>query len=88
VFSPGDIRFTPRREWQSPRTGAKYPVALTVRAGDAEYSIEPLFDDQENDVRLSSGTIYWEGAALALRDGKPAGRGYLELTGYWRRPDL
>src|SRR5689334_21105869 len=42
VFSPEEIRFTPRREWQSARTGAKYPVAMTVRAGDAEYAIEPL----------------------------------------------
>jgi predicted secreted hydrolase len=88
VFSPEEIRFAPRREWQSARTGAKYPVAMTVRAGDAEYVIEPLFDDQENDVRASSGTIYWEGAARALRDGKPVGRGYLELTGYWRRLNL
>src|SRR5690349_14512950 len=70
------------------RTGTRYPVAMTVRAGDVEYAIEPLFDDQENDVRASSGTIYWEGAVRALRDGRPAGRGYLELTGYWRRLNL
>jgi predicted secreted hydrolase len=88
VFTPDEIRFTPSREWTSARTGAKYPVAMTIRAGDTEYVIEPLFDDQENDARASSGTIYWEGAARALRDGKPVGRGYLELTGYWRRPNL
>ena len=88
VFAPEEIRFTPRREWQSARTGTRYPVAMTVRAGDVEYAIEPLFDDQENDVRASSGTIYWEGAVRALRDGRPAGRGYLELTGYWRRLNL
>jgi hypothetical protein len=41
-------------------------------------------DDQEQDTRVSVGTVYWEGAVVALRDGKPVGRGYLELTGYWR----
>jgi predicted secreted hydrolase len=84
VFSPDEVRFIPLREWTSARTGTTYPVSFLVRAGDHEFAIEPLFDDQENDTRLSTGTIYWEGAVRALRDGKPAGRGYLELTGYWR----
>jgi predicted secreted hydrolase len=26
--------------------------------------------------------VYWEGAVRVERDGRPAGRGYLELTGY------
>jgi predicted secreted hydrolase len=88
VFDPSDIRFTPRREWRSARTGTTYPVSWSVKAGDLELAIEPLFDDQEHDTRASSGTIYWEGAVRALRDGKPAGLGYLELTGYWRRLNL
>jgi predicted secreted hydrolase len=88
IFSPGEIRFTPRRTWRSARTGTSYPVAFLVEAADTEIAIEPLFDDQENDARATSGTIYWEGAVRALRDGKPVGRGYLELTGYWRKPDL
>jgi predicted secreted hydrolase len=88
VFDPSDIRFTLRREWRSARTGTTYPVSWSVKAGDLELAIEPLFDDQEHDTRASSGTIYWEGAVRALRDGKPAGLGYLELTGYWRRLNL
>lgn len=39
-------------------------------------------DDQENDARLSAGTIYWEGAVRAFESRRPVGRGYLELTGY------
>ncbi|MGE3160892.1 MAG: lipocalin family protein, partial [Burkholderiales bacterium] len=39
---------------------------------------------QELDARESTGTIYWEGAVRALADGREVGRGYLELTGYWR----
>jgi predicted secreted hydrolase len=88
VFSPGDVRFVPRRKWKSPRSGTTYPVSFLVQAGSREYEIEPLFDDQEHDTRASTGTIYWEGAARALQDGKPVGLGYLELTGYWKRPDL
>ena len=84
VFNPGELSFTPRRTWRSPRTGTTYPVAMTVRVGDMELAIEPWFDDQENDARLSSGTIYWEGAVRASLGGHPFGQGYLELTGYWR----
>jgi predicted secreted hydrolase len=88
TFSPAQIGFESRREWTSPRTGTRYPVAWTVAAGALTISIEPMMDDQENDTRLSTGTIYWEGAVLALRDGKLVGRGYLELTGYWKRLNL
>jgi predicted secreted hydrolase len=88
VFAPADIRFTAGREWRSARTGTVYPVSWIVRAGELELAIEPLFEDQEHDTRASSGTIYWEGAVRALREGKPAGLGYLELTGYWRRVEL
>jgi predicted secreted hydrolase len=88
VFSPDQVRFIPRRKWKSPRTGTNYPVSFLVRAGDREFAIEPLFDDQENDTRTSTGTIYWEGAVRAYRGGNEAGLGYLELTGYWRPLNL
>jgi predicted secreted hydrolase len=41
-------------------------------------------DDQELDSRASTGTIYWEGAIRAAQAGRVLGRGYLELTGYWK----
>jgi len=43
-----------------------------------------LLDDQELDSRVNTGTIYWEGAVRMLQDGREVGRGYLELTGYWK----
>jgi predicted secreted hydrolase len=46
--------------------------------------LKPLMDDQELDSRASTGTIYWEGAVRALRGASEVGKGYLELTGYWR----
>ena len=88
VFAPGEVRFVPRRVWRSARTGTNYPVSWLISLGDREFEIAPLFDDQEHDTRASTGTIYWEGAVRALRDGKPVGLGYLELTGYWRRVPL
>ena len=85
IFEPREIDFTPLRHWRSSRTDAVYPIAWRIKAGNLQIDIAPLMDDQETDTRGSTGTIYWEGAVRALQDGKPVGRGYLELTGYWRR---
>jgi predicted secreted hydrolase len=60
-------------------------VEWTVRAGGREIMLRPLFDDQENDTRLSTGAIYWEGAVRAFDAAGLVGRGYLELTGYGER---
>jgi predicted secreted hydrolase len=88
TFAPQAVRFIPRREWRSPRSGASYPVAWRVELDGVALELEPLFDDQEHDSRATVGAIYWEGAVRALRDGKAVGLGYLELTGYGRRIDL
>lgn len=81
-FAPDEVRFVALREWRSPRTGTRYPVAFDVRAGPLVLRIEPLMDDQENDTRLTTGAVYWEGAVHARNGGRELGRGYLELTGY------
>jgi len=80
----GDVapRFAPDRNWTSPRTGARYPVAMTIAVGARTLALEPLFDDQELDARASTGTVYWEGAVRVVEAGREVGRGYLELTGY------
>lgn len=83
-FAPEEVRFVPRREWRSPRTGSSYPVAFDVRAGPLALRIEPLMNDQENDTRQTTGAVYWEGAVFARDAGRELGRGYLELTGYGR----
>ncbi len=83
AFEPGEVEWRPGRTWQSPRTGTTYPVEWQVRVGDRTYRVEPLMDDAELDSRASTGTIYWEGPMRLLEaDGRAAGRGYLELTGY------
>lgn len=84
ALSPEEVAFEPLRTWRSPRTSVEYPVAMRVRAGALQWELRPLMDDQELDSRASTGTIYWEGAVRALSEGREAGRGYLELTGYWQ----
>ena len=84
LYAPPGVAFEPVRMWRSPRTGVEYPIAMRVTSAGTSYLLEPLMDDQELDARTSTGTIYWEGAVRALRDGREAGRGYLELTGYWK----
>jgi predicted secreted hydrolase len=77
--SPG-TSFKTLRKWKSPRTGVEYPVSMEVNG----LRLEPLMDDQELDSRASTGTIYWEGAVTAYKGNSALGRGYLELTGYWK----
>lgn len=82
IFSPDEVSFHPVRTWRSSRTDAVYPITMRIRTGNIEWQLEPMIDDQELDSRFSAATIYWEGAVTVTRNGQPAGRGYLELTGY------
>ena len=84
ILKPGEVQFATRRSWRSPRTGTEYPVSVRVAAGALSFEIEPLMDDQELDARASTGTVYWEGAVRARQAENWTGRGYLELTGYWK----
>ena len=105
-YAPADVRFATLRSWKSPASGATWPVmqsiaiepALTGVSRPSSIAVspfiivvEPLMDDQELDSRLSTGTIYWEGAVRVYggetrNDATHAriGKGYLELTGYWQ----
>ena len=83
-FAPPGVSFEPLRTWRSPRTGTEYPVAMKVKSGGTELRLEPLMDDQELDARATTGTVYWEGAVRAFKESAEIGRGYLELTGYWK----
>jgi predicted secreted hydrolase len=88
ILGPQDIDFREGRRWVSGRTAISYPVEWLVRVGGLTLAIKPLLDDQENDTRLTTGAIYWEGAVQASAGGKLLGRGYLELTGYGDRLKL
>lgn len=86
TFEPQEVEWHVVRSWRSPRTGIAYPVEVRVRVGERTIHLRPLLDDQENDARASTGTIYWEGAMRAFDErGTQIGKGYLELTGYGER---
>lgn len=83
IFGPGEARFEPGKLWTSPHTQARYPVEWRIDTPVGTFRVAALLDDQELDSRASTGAVYWEGvSALTDGDGKPVGRGYLEMTGY------
>ena len=84
-FGPDDVQFTPLDIWQSPSSGIKWPIGQTLSLrGNANttWQIAPTMQNQELDSRLTTGTVYWEGAMQLLQNKQPVGRGYLEMTGY------
>ena len=88
ILQRTEMRFQALRTWTSPRTGGQYPVEWRIDAGTHSFVLKPLMDDQENDTRLSTGAIYWEGAVRAYEADNVVGKGYLELTGYGERLKL
>lgn len=67
--------------WTSPR-GGRYPVAWTLKVGERKFEVRAAFPDQENRGTLIDDLAYWEGAVRITEDGAPAGRGFVEMTGY------
>ena len=82
ILKPEQIKFTPMKQWRSPRSGAEYPIVMGLHASDNDSLLAPLLDDQELSSADAKRATYWEGAVNVLKDGKRIGRGYLELTGY------
>lgn len=69
-------------QWRSPRSLANYPAGFLIRAGNQEFRLQTLMQNQEVDARASTGGFYYEGAVEMSRNKVIIGRGYLELTGY------
>jgi predicted secreted hydrolase len=82
LFGPAQFTLAPAGWWRSPRTGARYPVTMsvTIPALGIDLQVHPLLEDQE----LPLAVQYWEGAVEAR--GTVGGSGYLELTGYHGAP--
>jgi predicted secreted hydrolase len=70
--------------WDSWETadGVRYPAGwrIKLKTTGRELEIRPVLADQE----FHHSTRYWEGAVdvVDAATGNPAGRGYVELTGY------
>ncbi len=86
-LSADEFSLKPGRTWQSPETGARYPVEWTIEVPGLgiELACSPLLDSQEVQGSESVTPTYWEGAVRysGTRNGSPLeGVGYLEMTGY------
>jgi len=82
-----DVSLTALAHWQSPTTGARYPVRWQVVAPaiGLDVEIEPRLEHQEMDTVVR----YWEGAVTAggqLGNETASAVGYVELTGYGSAP--
>ncbi len=83
TFAAGAVRFDAGRRWRSPRSNASYPLQWQVHTPAGAWQLRALADDQEVDGRTSLAGHYWEGLSELLdAQGRRAGLGYLEMTGY------
>lgn len=70
-------------QWTSDNTSATYPSKWTLEVNGEQWVVEPEMADQENRARKVPRLFYWEGAVkISDKNGKPIGKGYVELTGY------
>jgi predicted secreted hydrolase len=83
----GDFSLLPGKEWTSPDTGARYPVAWTVRIPSLgiDAALATSLPQQELTGKIPASPAYWEGA-VGISGSKARqpmrGVGYLEMTGY------
>ncbi|ABC81811.1 lipocalin-like domain-containing protein [Anaeromyxobacter dehalogenans] len=81
-------RAEPLGRWRSEATGAEYPLGWTVTVPSAgiRLTVRPELEAAENVSSRVPGLAYWEGPVrLTGPDGRAAGEGYVELTGYGAR---
>lgn len=69
-IDPAALRITPTRDWTSPRSGARWPVAWTVQGAGLDLVVEAERDDQE--IPAFPGAI-WAGPTriTGTLDGGP-----------------
>lgn len=79
-LGPDEFEIHVEGEWTSPR-GGTYPARWRLALAPlGALEVVPILADQE-----FRGTVrYWEGAVDVRREGRRAGRGYVELAGYAR----
>ncbi|MEX1299800.1 MAG: lipocalin-like domain-containing protein [Desulfotignum sp.] len=79
ILSETDFTLTPKSHWESPDTGARYPVnwRIQIPAHDLDLTVIPVINHQEH----THAFAYWEGAMRFTGDNV-RGMGYLEMTGY------
>lgn len=79
VLTADKLSMEPGTEvWQSPQTGATYPMRWEIVAPPGRLLVQAMFPNQEMVTEL--GPRYWEGAVRV--SGAVGGEGFLEMTGY------
>jgi predicted secreted hydrolase len=82
-FEPHEVSFQPGRRWQSPATGASYPMQWQITTPVGQFTVKSRLDAQELSAPQGIGNVYWEGLSDLLdAQGHQVGQGYLEMTGY------
>ena len=84
-LAAGDFAIEETARWKSPKSGATYPARWTLKVPKAGLVLDvaPLVADQELVTEKSTRVTYWEGACdVKTPGGAPAGRAYVEMTGY------
>ena len=84
-----EYRWIHQGEWESPKTGAVYPISPQIETTDPEtgkrrkFLLQPTMAAQEM-VGGSGGVSYWEGACdiVDVETDEIIGRAFLEMTGY------
>lgn len=87
VLGRSDFTMEAVRSWQSPHSGARYPIQwrLSLPGQRLSLTVTAAQPDQELRTPRSTQVTYWEGAVVVTgtRGAEAvAGRGYLEMTGY------
>ena len=78
VLSTSDFGLTPIGHWQDEQ-GRNWPTRWRLAVGERRFEIAAALNDQRMDTLLT----YWEGLVRVTdAQGRDAGRGYMELTGY------
>jgi predicted secreted hydrolase len=83
-LSATDIAIEGSHPWKSPVSGGSYPQVWTLQCrGEPPLIVKSAMPGQELITSESTKVTYFEGVAnVTDAHGKPAGEGYLEMTGY------
>jgi predicted secreted hydrolase len=83
-MAASEFSLVPGKTWTSAATGARYPLAWTIRA--PSLGIDAMVSTRLQQQELTGKMMaYWEGAVevVAKKNGRDVrGAGYLEMTGY------